>query len=80
MARKTEVRKSQKQCHVIRDANQQLILNCKRFSYLQQLFHDIITQNTTHSNIMYLYRGHSTSTYGTSILKGEGVDEQSNNR
>ena len=77
MARTTEVRKSQKQCHV---ANQQLILNCKRFSYLEQLFHDIITQNTTDSNIMYLYRDHSASTYGTSIVKGEGVDEQSNNR
>ena len=74
-----KVKQSQKLCHVLKDANQQqLVLNCKRFSYFHT--HDIVTQNATHSNIMYLYRGHSASRYGASIVKGEGVDEESNNK
>ena len=44
------------------------------------LAHDIITQNTIRNNIMYLHRGHSASRYGTSNVKGEGVDEKSNNK
>ena len=34
----------------------------------------IITQNAAHSNIMYVYRGHSAS---TSLGKGEEVDKES---
>ena len=33
-----------------------LKLNCRRFSYFQPFSHDIITQNTTHSN-MYIFIG-----------------------
>ena len=62
-----------KQYHVLRDANQ-LVLNCKRFSHFWSFIHDIITHYTTHRNIMYLCKGHSTS---TSIGKGEGVDKES---
>ena len=51
----------------------QLVLNCKRFSYFRPFTHDIITQNTTHSNIVYLYRGHSASTL---LGKGKGVDKK----
>ena len=39
--------------------------------------HVIITQNTKHRNIMYLYRGHSAS---TSLEKVEGVDKELNNK
>ena len=35
----------------------------------------IITQNTTHINIVYLYKGHSTN---KSLENGEGVDKESN--
>ena len=37
----------------------QLVLNCERFSFVRPFTHDIITQNTTRRNIIYLYRGHS---------------------
>ena len=76
MARATQAKTKSKIYHVLRDANQ-LVLNCKRFSYFRPFTHDIITQNTTHSNIMYLYRGHSAS---TSLGKGEGVGEESSRK
>ena len=53
------------------------MLNCKRFPYFPPFTHAVITQNTTHRNIMYLYRGHSAS---TSLGKGQGVDEKSNKK
>ena len=40
----------------------QLVLNCERISFVRPFTHDVITQNTTHRNIMYLYRSHSAST------------------
>ena len=53
----------------------QLVLNCERFSFVRPFTHDIITQNTTRRNIMYLYRGHSVS---TSLGQGEGIHKESN--
>ena len=75
IARTTEAKTKSKICHVLKDVNQ-LVLNCKRFSYFWPFTH-IITQTTTHSNIMYLYRGHSAS---TSLGKGEGVGEESSRK
>ena len=60
--------------YFLRDANQ-LVLNCKIFSYFRPLTFDMITQNTNHSNTMYLHRSHSAS---TSLGKVEGLDEESN--
>ena len=57
-----------------------VVLNGNWFSYFRPFAHDIITQNTTHSNIyiyIYLYRGHPES---TSLGNGEGVDKESNKR
>ena len=68
---KTEAKAKSKVVH--RGPNQ-LVLNCKRFSHFQPFTHHIITQNTTHSDIMHLYRCHSAS---ISIGKGEGADEES---
>ena len=65
--------------HVLIDANQ-LVLNCKifkRFSHFRPFTHDIITQNTFHSNIMNLYRNHLASAL---IGKREGVDKESNKK
>ena len=70
---KHSLKQSLKQYHLLRDVNQ-LVLNCKRFSYFWPFTHSI-AQNTTHSNIMYVYRGYSPS---TSLGKGEGVNEESN--
>ena len=47
--------------------------------YIARNFHifdifDIVTQNTTHSNIMYLYIDHSAS---PPLGKGEGVEDES---
>ena len=55
----------------------QLILNCEKCSYFRSFTHDIIKQNTTHGNIMYIYSGHSAS---TSLQKGEGTDEESSKK
>ena len=55
-ARTTEAKTKSKIYHVLGDANQ-LVLNCKRFSYFRQFTHNIIIQNTTNNNIMYLYGG-----------------------
>ena len=79
IARTAETKIKFKIYHVLRDANQ-LVLNCKRFerfSYFRPFTHDIITQNISHSNILYLYRGHSSS---TSLGKGQGVDEERNTK
>ena len=67
IARTTKAKTKSKIYHVLGDTSQ-LVLNCKRFSYFQLFTHDTITQNTTHSNIMYLHRAHSVS---TSLGKGE---------
>ena len=66
--------------HVLRDDSKQLVLNCKTFSYFKQFTHDIITQNTIRNDIIYFYRSHLASRYDTSIVKGEGVEEKSNNK
>ena len=71
-----KLKQSLKLYHVLRDANQ-LVLNYKRFSYFRLFTHNIITQNTTYSNIMYLYKGHSAS---TSLRKRKGVDKESNKK
>ena len=71
----TEAKTKPKIYHVLRDANQ-VVLNCKRFSYIWPFTHSI-TQNTTHSNIMYLSRSYSPS---TSLGKGEGVNEEINKK
>ena len=42
----------QKRCFL----KKRLKLNCGRFSYFRPFSHDIITQNTTHSN-MYIFIG-----------------------
>ena len=55
----------------------QLLLNWKRLSYFRPFTHGIITQNTNHRNIMYLYRGHSA---GKSVGKGEGEYKESNRK
>ena len=62
--------------HVPRGARQ-LLLNWKRLSYFRPFTPGIITQNTNHRNIMYLYRGHSA---GKSIGKGEGEYKESNRK
>ena len=62
--------------HVPRGARQ-LLLNWKRLSYFRPFTPGIITQNTNHRNIMYLYRGHSA---GKSIGKGEGDYKESNRK
>ena len=54
-----------------------LVLNCKRFSYFRLFTHNIITQNTTHNNIMYFYGAISPN---TSLGKREGVDKESNKK
>ena len=54
-ARTTEAKTKSKIYHVLGDTNQ-LVLNCKRFSYFQPFTRDTITLNTTH--VMYLYRLH----------------------
>ena len=76
IARTTEAKSKSKIYHILTDANQ-LVLNCKRFSYFWPFIYDIITQNTTHSNIMYLYGGHSAS---MSLGKEEGIHEESNKK
>ena len=58
------------------DANKP-VLDCKRFSYFRPFTHYIVIQNTTQSNIMYPYRGHSAS---TPLGKGERVDKGSNKK
>ena len=55
----------------------QLILNCEKFSYFRSFTHDIVKQNTTDGNIMYIYSGHSASTL---LQKGEGIDEESSRK
>ena len=69
-----KLKQSLKEYHVLIDANQ-LVLNCKRLSYFWPFTYGMITQNTSHRSIMYLYRCHSAS---TSLEKGERVDEESN--
>ena len=46
-------------------------------TYFRPFTHDTITQNASHRNIMYLYRGHAAS---TSLGKVEMVDEESNKK
>ena len=79
IARSAEAKTKSKIYHVLIDANQ-LVLYCKifeRFSYFWPFTHDIITQNTFHSNMMNLYRDHAAK---TSFGKGEGVDKESNKK
>ena len=47
MTRTTETKTMSNIISRFRDANQQLVLNPKRFLYFRQLTHDIIRQNTT---------------------------------
>ena len=46
-------------------------------SFVQPFIHGIITQNTNHRNILYLFRDHSAS---TSIGKGKKKDKESNRK
>ena len=71
-----KLKQNPKQYHVLRNTNQ-LILNYKKSSYFPLFTHDAITQSTSHRNIMYLYRGHSSS---TSLGKGDGIDKESNEK
>ena len=52
----------------------QLLLNCKRTSYLWPFTHDMITQSTTCRNIMYFYQGHLAS---ISLGKEKWVNQKS---
>ena len=57
-----------------------VVLNGNWFSYFRPFAHNVITQNTTHSNIyiyVHVYRVHPES---TSLGNGEGVDKESNKR
>ena len=49
-------------------------LNCRRFSYSRPFAHDIITHNTTHSNMCIFIGAISQS---TSLGKWEEVDKES---
>ena len=48
-----------------------------RFSYFRSFTHNIITQNSTKSNIIHLYRSHSAS---TSLGNRKELDEESNKK
>ena len=48
-----------------------------RFSYFRSFTHNIITQNSTKSNVIHLYRSHSAS---TSLGNRKQLDEESNKK